>query len=153
METIYRCSNCEANINEDDLFCSSCGGAVQKDYVGAGVKVEVVGIGRAVSVHYRKVIPINYNQLFMAQRICQIFPKLEIVYTNPIELEYKNNCVLKIKNNELSFVLSKEDRKKYMDSVLFANQVNKRQVWWTTPYYEINFNIYLDLINNRINEI
>ena len=150
---IYKCSNCDSVISIDDLFCSNCGGAVLKNYIGAKVKADVTNINKVDMIQYIEVIKINQNELDLANKFVNAFPELTIEYKENIHLSYKDNYVLKIVGSKLYFILTKKDKQLYKESPIFANQLNKNQVWWSTPYSEENNSIYNELIRNRIENI
>ena len=150
---IYKCSNCDSTMNETDMFCPNCGGAVVKGYIGAGVKAEVVGINKVDMIQYVKVVPINPNELEIANTFIKAIPELNIEYKDYLLLCYKDNYVLKISGNNISFILTKDDKKKYIDDPMFINQINKKEVFWKTTYMNGCIDKYIELIKNRMNSL
>lgn len=150
---IYKCSNCDFTMNETDMFCPNCGGAVVKDYIGAGVKAEVVDINKVDMIQYVKVVPINPNELEIANTFIKAIPELNIEYKDYLLLCYKDNYVLKISGNNISFILTKDDKKKYINNPMFINQINKKEVFWKTTYMNGCIDKYIELIKNRMNSL
>ena len=152
---IYRCSKCENELKETDTFCSKCGGVIVKGHIGEKLCVEVVGINNAINIQYKHVIPVNKEQLLIANIFLQNIPQLHIEYNteNYTTLCYNDYDIVRVTNNSLYIFLSKKDREYYKEDDIFKKQINKKQLFWITPYDENKLNIYIELINNRLKEI
>lgn len=167
MKTIYRCDNCEFEMNETDSFCSKCGGMVWKDYIGTATTAELYDKDDPRMCHYLHVIPFFYKtnkekELGVLNELISRLPEykenLRIQKKEELNtlLQYKKSDIAKvqiIEPNSKNIKIEIIDKDKYMNNPLFTRQEDKKEIFWFTPYDDNNMEQYVEIIKDTIKHI
>lgn len=150
----YICGNCGAELKEDASFCVKCGGCIIRHIGTIGFSVDTDGAYKTLDVAF-----ISQKELDIANMLVKNVPELTIEHrtSDYTSLTYKDVNVCRVDSTEkgiyLYIIMTKANKKEYMDSPLFISQSNKNQVLWKTKYDESNLEIYLKLIKDGIKQL
>lgn len=145
----YKCSNCGNILSDSASFCGKCGGCII-DSVGS------ISLGfdfEEGSYIPKKVAFVNPEELRVANLIAKELD-LEVAHRTDAytSILYKDCNVAKVEWTKgevrIHILMTKENKKKYIDNPMFAIQTNKNQVLWKTKYDESKLQLYLELIRD-----
>ena len=157
---IYKCSNCDGILNETDKWCHHCGGMITNNIINNST-ANVVGIGKVEFVKYIDVRKINDKEMSILNMIINEINNSNLSIQKKSDdyttLNYKDYDLARVYSNgstqKIKILLTTKDKKIYIDNPIFNIQTNKKEVLWASLWDENNLDIYVSLIQNKINEI
>ena len=149
----YKCSNCGNIVEHKPKFCPKCGYCVL-DTTDISFGFDVDG-----SIIPLRVAFVNEKELKIANLIASKLDNVEVAHrtdaytsilfkdVNVARVEWVNGGI------RLHIIMTKENKKKYIDHPMFAIHKNKNQVLWTTKYDDSQLPLYLELIKDGIDNL